>query len=195
MVPYNTQYGNAVEGFRRQPCGITLWKAYAACLDVRTKDLYGIPIGEHAALWAHLCDIAVDLAMENHAGLPPPGGAAAPAIPPPAALPPAGVVGGLAFNRGPAPAAPVAVAFDMRQHLLNSVRIEIVQFQAVVVVNNIRFDTLAWWKLNRQCFPLLANAARLVLAVPGWAHCTTASRQLRRGQRRHARVHAGSLPL
>ena len=36
-------------------------------MDVRTKDLYGIPIPEHAALWDRLRDFAVELAMESYA--------------------------------------------------------------------------------------------------------------------------------
>ncbi len=45
-------------------------------------------------------------------------------------------------------------------------RIDLINFQAVAVVNDIRFDTLCWWKSNRHCYPLLAAVARLVLAVP-----------------------------
>ena len=163
VVPVGTPYGNADEGLRRQPKGITLWQAFATCLDVRTKDLYGIPPVEHPALWDMLSGMAVDQALANNvAGVPPP---APPPVPPLAAA--VGAIGGpLGFNRGAGVVAPVAAPVDMRLHYTNSVRIELINFQAVAVVNDIKFDTLSWWKSNRYSYPLLAAVARLVLAVP-----------------------------
>ena len=41
VIPLNTPYGNAVEGNRRQPCGLTLWQCITSGLDIRTKVFFG----------------------------------------------------------------------------------------------------------------------------------------------------------
>ena len=149
VVPFNTPHGNAVEGARRQPCGMTLWQAYATCMDVRTKDLYGIPIPEHAALWDRVRDFAVELAMESYARVQADAvvvGAAAGVAPAPAAPPAAPAAVEYGFDRPVAAQAPVAPVLDMAEHFRNCVRIELINWQAVPLVNNPFYDNLEWWK-------------------------------------------------
>ena len=62
VVPFDTPHERAKEGTRRQPVGITLWQALATCLDVRTKDLHGIPPEEFEQLWEALMRTANTLA-------------------------------------------------------------------------------------------------------------------------------------
>jgi hypothetical protein len=196
VVPFNTPFWRAEEGVARQPRGITLWQALASCLDIRTKDLFGIPEEEHANLWERVSALAVDIGLRSPAA-----GAAgesastvddtpAKAAPPevftpvadgasrqvgsstPQALRNEDASGGhhLNFNRRKRVAVainrPLDVVIDMRQHITNAVRIELINFAAVPIAANLSFNTLNWWKINQHLFPYLAALARLVLAVP-----------------------------
>ena len=182
VVPLNTPHGNAVEGVRRQPCGLTLWQCLASAVDLRTKDLYCFPAVEHINVWSALSSMAVSLAISGTTGLPKRQGDTPNAVPvvlpapAPAPLPvivpapPPAVTTSLAFNRERVPVAPplqqAGPVFDLRAHTATVVALEIENFRAVPVQPDIRVNTLEWWKANRQSFPHLARVARIVLAVP-----------------------------
>ena len=187
-MPRNTPYGNAREGSRRQPRGLTLFQCLASAVDVRTKDLFWAPPVEHDDIWSALSNMAVSLAVTGSLGLPtrqgdtanavpfvllpppppPPAPPAPPVLPPaaPAVSPPA-----IGFTRRVAPvaAAPHPAVFDLKAHTTTVVSLEIENFKAVPVQPDLTINTLEWWETNSRCFPNLARVAGVVLAVPATA--------------------------
>ncbi len=184
-MPQNTPYGNAREGSRRQPRGLTLFQCLASAVDVRTKDLFWAPEDERDNIWSALRSMAVSLAVTGSLGLPTRIGdtpnalyfdlssssPAPPVLPPaPPVLPPAepGPSSAIGFTRRVAPvvAAPPQAVFDLKVHTTTIVSLEIENFKAVPVQPGLAVDSLKWWKTNLHSFPNLARVARLVLAVP-----------------------------
>ena len=185
VFPRNTPYGNAREGSRRQPRGLTLFQCLASALDVRTKDLFWAPALEHDEIWSALSTMAVSLAVTGCLGLPtrqgdtpiaqpilllppPPHPLAPQALP---VLPPAEQAGppqAIGFTRRviPVAAAPPRPVIDLRAHTTTLVCLEIDNFKEVPVQPELTINTLEWWDTNSQSFPNLARVARLVLAVP-----------------------------
>ncbi len=172
VFPRNTPYGNAREGSRRQPRGLTLFQCLASAVDVRTKDLFWAPALEHDEIWSALSTMAVSLAVTGCLGLPtrqgdtpniaqpilllppPPHPPVPPALP---VLPPAEQAGppqAIGFTRRVAPVAaapPRPVVIDLRAHTTTLVCLEIDNFKEVPVQPDLTINTLV---------------ARLVLAVP-----------------------------
>jgi hypothetical protein len=85
VVPFDTPHGRTKEGTRRQLVGVTLWQVLATCLNVRTKNLHGIPPEKFEQLTLATGGINVILpALSRQAAA-----AAAPLLTPPvAAVPP-----------------------------------------------------------------------------------------------------------
>jgi zinc finger BED domain-containing protein 1 (E3 SUMO-protein ligase ZBED1) len=177
VIPIDTPYGNAVEGNRRQPRGLTLYQCIASALDVRTKDLFWLPPIEHEVLWDAVSKMAMCLATEGHTGLLGRLGdtaftAADPlvglAVPTPVLEPApmelataSGAAAPLEFNRGNFVQPSIPNLF-FNDH----VTAEVNMYRAIAHDKNLRSDTLDWWRKHHRNFPLLAEVARLVLAVP-----------------------------
>jgi hypothetical protein len=76
------------------------------------------------------------------------------------------------FRQAPA-AAPAAAAplggetvAAQRVRIQTAVAVELLTYQQLSYEADPNFNTLAWWKVNKQHFPYLAAIARLALAVP-----------------------------
>ena len=193
VVPLNTPYGNAYEGTRRQPKGLTLWQCISSGLDNRSKDLFWLPNDEHQNVWDAIGKMALSLEIMNTTGLPgrvgdtkfatglpilvAPNQPLVPGVPtiidvsPPSNPPSTG--SSLTFHRGPAnviePPAHAPQVFNIIDHTRTRVLIEIEQWKLVNVQTDLTFETLKWWDEHRLKFPLLARVARLVHAVPASA--------------------------
>jgi hypothetical protein len=62
VLPTGTPFGNAREGFGRQPLGFTRYQVLATLLDPRTgvSLAYGVPEGEKEAAWKNLAAYALE---------------------------------------------------------------------------------------------------------------------------------------
>ena len=76
------------------------------------------------------------------------------------------------FRQAPpaAPAAAVPLGGEtvaaQRVRIQTAVAVELLHYQQLPYEPDPNFNTLAWWKVNKQHFPYLAAIARLALAVP-----------------------------
>ena len=161
LRPTHEEFGNAIEGFHRQPRGFTESQCLASLLDIRTKSRFWLPSRDHP----RLNDVLIRKAVELHSSVSPPRPALAST--PVAILP--STTSGVSFDAfSPQLAILGAVMPDADVDLRSECTRELLLYHAVPqsigCIN--ATNPLEWWRTNASKFPMLARVARNCLQTP-----------------------------
>ena len=172
------------EGPRRQPQGFRKVQVMATALDPRCKMLYGVLPNEYEGMWQAVAMAAADIAKSTQASVGATASSAAGSTPggpgPGASARPASkrFCGGfMAASQAQATSASTATAAPSlpAEHFLKEPEREVTRYRAASGLamegaqesGKILYpDPLDWWRINAIKFPLLAELARRLLAIP-----------------------------
>jgi hypothetical protein len=166
LPPTHEEFGNAIEGFHRQPRGFTESQCLASVLDIRTKSRFWLPSRDHP----RLNDLLICKAVELHSSVSPPRPILAST--PVARLP--STTGRVSFDAfSPQLAILDNVVADADVDLRAKCTRELLLYHAVPQSIGCINDTnpLEWWRTNASKFPMLARVARDTLQT----HSTSGS--------------------